>query len=265
MSTPAWREWVNQLGRHKLTTSGTALERALKPSRRPNPRDACPGDLLPIPDGTIVRTSDAARVRRWIAAGTPLTCQNRAPALTTIPSTLRMTTAVAVTFFLSTTVPSSLVTVHPHEVLCIAVKTERRSIVALSVPHSLDVHRPGAVQSPPQHEGDDDGRSGDHGTQEQDALRDDRRRRQRHQSHENEPCRNDAHPSEQNRHTAHIRFVISISSRTSSATGAPTRRITSGSSQITSSNISASSSSPRSLWKGLLALPRSARPPTSVL
>ena len=71
------------------------------------------------------------------------------------------------------------------------------------------------------------------------------------------------HPAEQNRHTAHIRFVISISSRTSSATGAPTRRITSGNSQITSSNISASSSSPRSLWKGLLALPRSARPPTA--
>ena len=70
-------------------------------------------------------------------------------------------------------------------------------------------------------------------------------------SHDNEPCRNAAHPAEQNRHTAHIRFVISISSRTSSA-GAPTRRITSGNSQITSSNISASSSSPRSLCKGRL-------------
>jgi hypothetical protein len=54
-------------------------------------------------------------------------------------------TDMAVTFILSTTVRSSLVTVHPHEVLCIAVKTERRSIVASSVPHSLDVHRPGAV------------------------------------------------------------------------------------------------------------------------
>src|SRR5688572_20091215 len=167
--------------------------------------------------------------------------------------------------FLSTTGLSALVTVHPHEVLCIAVKTERRSIVALSVPHSLDVHRPGAVQSSPQHDGDDDSRSGDHGTQEQDAMRDERRRRQRHQSRDNEPCRNDAHPSEQNRHTAHIRFVISISSRNSSATGAPTRRIASGNSQITSSNISASSSSPRGLWKGLLALKRSARPPTRVL
>jgi hypothetical protein len=59
--------------------------------------------------------------------------------------------------FLSSTSLSSLITVHAHEVLRIAVNTERRSIVARSVPHSLDVHCPGGVRSPPQRKGDDDG------------------------------------------------------------------------------------------------------------
>jgi hypothetical protein len=62
---------------------------------------------------------------------------------------------------------------------------------------------------------------------------------------------------------AHLRFVISISSRTSSATGAPTRE-----SRADSRSQAATSARRRAvqgLWKGRLALPRSARPPTRVL